>query len=86
MQLFVREVPTLDPLAVGRRIAAARRARAWKQRDLADAVGVAKPTVCQWETGRCLPSLRMLAGCAFFLRRSTDFLIFGTAKRGALWR
>jgi transcriptional regulator with XRE-family HTH domain len=42
---------------IGRRIAAARVARGWTQRQLAEAAGVHRKTVTAYESGVCWPSL-----------------------------
>ena len=41
-----------DMLAIGKRIKALRRSRGWTQDQLAEAVGVTRSAVAQWETGR----------------------------------
>ena len=54
----------LDPKAVGRSIAAARRCRYWTQKDLAEAMGVSWHTVVGWENGLRLPATRYLGTLA----------------------
>ena len=41
-----------DPVQIGERIRAARQERGWTQEQLAEAVGVSRSAVAQWETGR----------------------------------
>ena len=76
-----------DAVAIGLRIRAARKSRGWKLKDLADAVGVAKSSVSCWESGLRVPHtwMRLIRLC-FALRRSSDWLVYGVAKRGSLWR
>ena len=38
----------------------ARKAKGMSQQELADLVGVTQPTVCLWETGKCLPSVPVI--------------------------
>ena len=41
-----------DPVQIGERIRKARQDRGWTQEQLAEAVGVSRSAVAQWETGR----------------------------------
>ena len=76
-----------DAKAIGLRIRAARKSRSWKIRDLAEAVGVARQTVACWECGARVPhTWSMMIRLCHALRRSSDWLLYGVAKRGALWR
>ena len=74
-----------DRKAIGKRIAAARRHRGWRQRDLADAIGVALGTVVAWECGVRLPErTKVLARLAMALRRKVDWLLLGGATTGGV--
>lgn len=42
---------TLDRKAIGERIAAARKARGWKQKQLAEAMGLSEACIVGWENG-----------------------------------
>ena len=76
-----------DAKAIGLRIRAARKSRGWKLKDLADAVGRAKSSVSCWESGLRIPSTwAVLIRLCHALRRSSDWLVYGVAKRGSLWR
>ena len=51
-----RDAATSDHTeAIGFRIARLRKLRNWTQSDLANALGVSKTTICNWETGRTQP-------------------------------
>jgi len=76
----------LDAKAIGRRIAAARRSKRWRQADLATAVRVKEGTVANWEGGWRIPPIRALVGLAVQLRRSIDWIVAGCPKRGQLYR
>ena len=76
-----------DAKAIGRRICAARKSRRWTQKALGEIVGVTGQSVWYWETGRALPrTFGMLIRLCHALRRSADWLILGTPRRGTLWR
>ena len=45
------------------------------QKDVADALGVDKSTVCLWETGKTKPRANILPKVAEILNCSVDFLI-----------
>ena len=49
---------------IGRRIAAARRAKGMSQEELADAVGVRAGIVSRWETGKNIPRIQRLGEIA----------------------
>lgn len=76
----------IDPVAVGRRIAEARRCRGWRQADLAAALGFEENTIANWEGGHRLPTVRTIVALCVHLRRSSDWILCGTAKRGAIHR
>ena len=42
------------------RIASERRARGWRQQDLADATGIARPNIARLESGRRMPKISTL--------------------------
>ena len=76
-----------DAKAIGLRIRAARKNRKWRIRDLAEAVGRAEQTVACWECGARVPSTwTVMIRLCHALRRSSDWLVYGVAKRGSLWR
>jgi len=76
-----------DAKAIGLRIRAARKSRGWRMRDLGEMVGVAKSTVSCWESGLRVPhTWSMMIRLCHALRRSSDWLLYGVAKRGVLWR
>ncbi|MDO8632530.1 MAG: helix-turn-helix transcriptional regulator [Phycisphaerales bacterium] len=76
----------LDAKAIGKRIASARRAKRWRQADLATACGVTKSTICSWEIGLRIPPVQRVVRLAIHLRRATDWLLCGRPKRGQLWK
>ena len=67
---------------VGARIAAARRAAGLTQQALAEAVGVTRSAVAQWETGRAGQLRGNLARIAATLGVSAAFLFEGGSGRG----
>lgn len=60
---------------LGLRIAEAREARGWRQKDLAAAVHVEITTVSRWENGRHTPSLEMLERIAEATNRELSFFL-----------
>jgi DNA-binding XRE family transcriptional regulator len=46
---------TLTAVACGNRLKAARRAAGWSQKDAAAAIGITPPSLCRYESGRCVP-------------------------------
>jgi transcriptional regulator with XRE-family HTH domain len=54
-------------LTTGQRIRAARKANKMKQRQLAEAIGVARETVAQWERGFRQPEKRSLVALSAVL-------------------
>ena len=77
--------PELDARGIGQRIRSARKARKWRHRDLADAVGLKPATVACWESGARIPETRTLALLSFHLRRTTDWILFGLPKHARIW-
>lgn len=65
------------PATIGRRIAAARKAKAYTQQDLAEEVGVTFQAVSKWETDASLPDVTLLAPIADTLGLSLDELLTG---------
>ena len=63
----------------GYRIAQLRIARGMSQVDLAKALGVAQPTIANWEKGAKRPASAKLAKVAEYFNVSTDYLL-GTDK------
>ncbi|WP_315600630.1 helix-turn-helix transcriptional regulator [Abiotrophia defectiva] len=63
----------------GYRIAQLRIARGMSQVDLAKALGVAQPTIANWEKGAKRPASAKLAKVAEYFNVSTDYLL-GTNK------
>jgi transcriptional regulator with XRE-family HTH domain len=60
---------------IGDNIKQAREARKWRQRDLAEAMGVADLTVSRWERGVSPPSIRRLHSIAEALGTTTEALL-----------
>ncbi|MBU0718920.1 MAG: helix-turn-helix domain-containing protein [Planctomycetes bacterium] len=71
----------LDAKAIGKRIAKARRARKWRQRDLARVVGVSKSAVACWECGSRIPPRDMIVALSIGLRRTLRWLLLGQRGR-----
>ena len=74
-------MPMADPnpktLAVGRRIAQARKAKDIGQRELADLIGVTSGAVAAYEVGRNLPRLHQMDRLASALDVTTAWLLTG---------
>lgn len=62
-------------LNIGEVIAAKRRAKAWTQEQLANAVGVSAPAVSKWETGSTYPDITLLSPIARALDTTVDALL-----------
>lgn len=69
-----------DPVRIGARIRAARAARSWTQDQLANAVGVSRSAVAQWETGRAGQITGNLTRIAAVLETPVEQLMFGADK------
>ena len=65
---------------IGARIRAARRERGWTQETLADAVGVSRSAVAQWETDRAGQVTGNLARIAAALGTDVQWLLHGTDR------
>ncbi|HEX5326979.1 MAG TPA: helix-turn-helix transcriptional regulator [Acetobacteraceae bacterium] len=73
-----------NPLDIGTRIRAARREHGWTQDELAEAVGVSRSAVAQWETGRAGQLTPNLTRIAAVLGVGIEFLMQGGDKRAAI--
>ncbi len=69
-----------DAKAIGKRIARARRARKLTVRSLADGLCLAEQTIHCWECGARIPPYRTMYKLGLYLRRSLDWLSYGTPK------
>ena|ERR1700722_1984336 len=69
-----------DPQAIGERIRLARQARGQTQEQLAEAVGVTRSAVAQWETGRAGQVTGNLSRIAAVLGVGVEQLMFGDDK------
>jgi transcriptional regulator with XRE-family HTH domain len=69
------DVFTADPKKVGRNIGRIRRARGAKQVDVARVLGVSQEHMSNIETGRRLPSLRLLIGLCKALSSKPEEII-----------
>ena len=65
---------------IGARIRAARREKGWTQEALADAVGVSRSAVAQWETDRAGQVTSNLARIATALGADVQWLMHGTDR------
>jgi transcriptional regulator with XRE-family HTH domain len=70
-----------DPVHIGERIRAARQERGWTQEQLAEAVGVSRSAVAQWETGRAGQLTGNLSRIAEVLSVGIEHLTHGREKR-----
>ncbi len=68
----MKEINMVD---IGKRIKELRVAQHIKQADLANAIGVATNTVCQYEKGTSKLSIDVLINLAEFFDISTDYLL-----------
>lgn len=62
-------------IQIGNIIQKKRKERGLTQEELAEAVGVSKPTVSKWESGQCYPDITLLPVLASFFGISVDQLI-----------
>jgi len=73
---------TADPKAVGRNIGRIRKSRGVKQVDIAHALGVSQEHMSNIETGRRLPSLRLLIGiCKALSSMPEEIIAEGEGER-----
>jgi len=70
-------VAMLPGMSAGERIKAARTALGWSQSRLAEAVGVSRPAVTQWESGATTPDPDNAALIGRALGRSAHWIIYG---------
>lgn len=69
------------PAEIGARIKAARQKRGWSQEALAEAVGVSRSAVAQWETGRAGQLTSHLAKIAETLDLGIEALTHGDTRK-----
>ncbi|MGB2986015.1 MAG: helix-turn-helix transcriptional regulator [Phycisphaerae bacterium] len=81
-----KTAPALDPVAIGRRVAEARRKHRWRQCDLAAVSGVHGSVIAYIELGRRLPSRDAGIALCVALRRSLEWLYYGLSANGKLWK
>jgi transcriptional regulator with XRE-family HTH domain len=70
-----------DPAQIGARIKDVRQERGWTQDHLAQAVGVSRSAVAQWETGRAGQITGNLTRIASSLEVGVEYLMHGNDKR-----
>ena len=70
-----------NPTEMGIRIRDVRRERGWTQDQLANAVGVSRSAVAQWETGRAGQVTTNLTRIAEVLEVGVEYLMYGDDKR-----
>lgn len=75
----------LDQRAIGKRLARLRKARGWRQVDLAERTGIHKSTIGAVELGYRLPTLQQAIGLAVCLKRSLESILYGRARNARLW-
>lgn len=71
-----------EPAQIGARIREVRQERRWTQDQLAQAVGVSRSAVAQWETGRAGQVTGNLTRIAASLDVGVEHLMYGSDKRG----
>jgi transcriptional regulator with XRE-family HTH domain len=71
----------MDEMSVGGRIRLVRAQRGWTQEALAEAVGVSRSAVAQWETDRAGQVRANLSRIADALAVSVEYLLHGEDKR-----
>ena len=79
-------IPKLDPVAVGKRIAELRRKRGWCQRHLAERSGVHPAVIGLIEVGLRLSHRDAAIALAVVFRRSLEHILFGLPNRTGLWK
>jgi transcriptional regulator with XRE-family HTH domain len=72
-----------DPALIGARIKEIRQERSWTQDALAQAVGVSRSAVAQWETGRAGQVTGNLTKIAACLEVPVEYLMYGSDKHAA---
>lgn len=72
-----------DPVQIGARIKEVRFERGWTQDQLAQAVGVSRSAVAQWETGRAGQVTGNLTRIAAVLDVGVEYLMHGSDKHAA---
>jgi transcriptional regulator with XRE-family HTH domain len=70
-----------NPTEMGIRIRDVRRERGWTQDQLANAVGVSRSAVAQWETGRAGQVTTNLTRIAEVLEVGVQYIMYGDDKR-----
>ena len=70
-----------DPAQIGARIKDVRQERGWTQDQLAQAVGVSRSAVAQWETGRAGQVTGNLTRIATCLDVGVEYLMHGVDRR-----
>jgi transcriptional regulator with XRE-family HTH domain len=70
-----------NPTEMGNRIRDVRRERGWTQDQLANAVGVSRSAVAQWETGRAGQVTTNLTRIAEVLEVGVQYIMYGDDKR-----
>jgi transcriptional regulator with XRE-family HTH domain len=70
-----------NPTEMGIRIRDVRRERGWTQDQLANAVGVSRSAVAQWETGRAGQVTTNLTRIAEVLEIGVEYIMYGDDKR-----
>lgn len=66
---------------IGKRIVDLREGLNMKQKDLADAIGVTKATMCKYENDRNIPNADVLKALSVALHTTADYLIGNSAVR-----
>lgn len=76
---------TLAPREIGRRIRKLRKKREWTGAELACACGMGDARLSQIELGKKLPSLDNVIQLSLKLRRSMEWVLYGTTPSAKLW-
>ena len=77
---------TLDRRVIGARIKAARELRKWSRSELGRIIGRSGGIVSCWEAGLRLPNRNSLVALCKALRRSLDFVLFGSTRNDRWYR